>query len=141
MLGDSEKELTLSCHAQLEAEANYAAGQILFMAGRFVEEAGSSAPTLSVVRELNGRCGSSITSTLWRYVEQVRPDLPMVGLATGHPHRSRRKAEFDPTEPFRDLFQRLRGTDPRRLATASPDRCRPLMGRCRADAVKRYADH
>jgi Zn-dependent peptidase ImmA (M78 family) len=105
IMGDSEKELTPSCHAQMEAEANYAAGQILFMAGRFIEEAGASAPTLAMVRELNGRFGNTITSTLWRYVEQVRPDLPMVGLVTGHPHQSRRKAEFNPAEPCRYCVQ------------------------------------
>jgi Zn-dependent peptidase ImmA (M78 family) len=105
MMGDSEKELTPWCHAQMEAEANYAAGQILFMAERFVEEAGASAPTLAMVRELNGRFGNTITSTLWRYVEQVRPDLPMVGLVTGHPHQSRRKAEFNPAEPCRYCVQ------------------------------------
>lgn len=105
MMGDSEKELTPWCHAQMEAEANYAAGQILFMAERFVEEAGASAPTLAMVRELNGKFGNTITSTLWRYVEQVRPDLPMVGLVTGHPHQSRRKAEFNPAEPCRYCVQ------------------------------------
>lgn len=105
MMGDSERELTPSCHAQMEAEANYAAGQILFMGGRFVEEAGDSAPTLGAVRELNGRFGNTITSTLWRYIEQVRSDLPMVGLVTGHPHSSRRKAEFDPADPCRYCVQ------------------------------------
>jgi Zn-dependent peptidase ImmA (M78 family) len=105
MMGDSEKELTPWCHAQMEAEANYAAGQILFMAERFVEEASASAPTLAMVRELNGRFGNTITSTLWRYVEQVRPELPMVGLVTGHPHQSRRKAEFNPAEPCRYCVQ------------------------------------
>jgi len=105
MMGDSERELTPSCHAQMEAEANYAAGQILFMAGRFVEEAGGSAPTLGLVRALKGRFGNTITSTLWRYIEQVRPDLPMVGLVTGHPHASRRKAGFNPTDPCRYCVQ------------------------------------
>jgi hypothetical protein len=105
MMGDSEKELIPSCHAQMEAEANYAAGQILFLAGRFVAEAGASAPALDIVRRLNGSFGNTITSTLWRYVEQVRPDLPMVGLVTGHPHPRRRRADFDPAEPCRYCVQ------------------------------------
>jgi hypothetical protein len=105
MLGDSESELTPSCHAQMEAEANYAAGQLLFLASRFVAEAGGSSPSLEIVRQLKDRFGNTITSTLWHYVEQVRPDLPMVGLVKGHPHRSRRKADFDPTDPCRYCVQ------------------------------------
>lgn len=105
MMGDSEKELSPSCHAQMEAEANYAGGQILFMGARFVQEAGDYTPTLAAIREINGRFGNTITSTLWRYIEQVRPDLPMVGLVTGHPHRSRRKVEFNPSDPCRYCIQ------------------------------------
>jgi hypothetical protein len=105
MMGDSERELTPACHDQMEAEANYAAGQVLFMGDRFVEEAGASAPSIEMIRALNGRFGNTITSTLWRYVEQVRPDLPMVGLVTGHPHQIRRKADFDPADPCRYCVQ------------------------------------
>ena len=36
MLGDTEQTLTPSCHEIIEAEANYAAGQLLFMASRFL---------------------------------------------------------------------------------------------------------
>lgn len=105
MLGDSEKELIPSCHAQMEAEANFAAGQLLFMAERFVTEARDSAPTLDLVRQLNERFGNTITSTLWRYIEQTHPDLPMIGLVTGHPHSSRRKADFNPADPCRYCIQ------------------------------------
>lgn len=105
MLADSEKELSPSCHEQMEAEANYAAGQILFMGDHFVKEAGDSSPTLAAIQEIKGRFGNTLTSTLWRYVEQVRPDLPMVGLVTTHPHLSRRKAEFEPADPCRYCVQ------------------------------------
>lgn len=105
MLGDTEQTLTPACHAQMEAEANFAAGQILFLADRFVADARDSAPRLGTVRALNGRFGNTITSTLWRFVEQVRPDLPMVGLVTGHPHPSRRKSTFDPADPCRYCVQ------------------------------------
>jgi hypothetical protein len=105
MIGDSERELTPSCHAQMEAEANYAAGQILFMADRFVDEAGDSTLNLAAVLALKGRFGNTITSTLWRYVEQVRPDLPMVGLVTGHPHLLRREPNFDLAIPCRYCIQ------------------------------------
>jgi hypothetical protein len=72
----------------MEAEANYGAGQLLFLARRFVIEASSASPSIALVRLLKERFGNTITPTLWRYVEQVHPDLPMVGLVTGHPHRS-----------------------------------------------------
>lgn len=38
-------------------------------------------------------------------MEQVRPDLPMVGLVTGHPHPNRRAADFDPADPCRYCVQ------------------------------------
>jgi hypothetical protein len=77
----------------------------LFLARRFVIEASSALPSIALVRLLKERFGNTITPTLWRYVEQVRPDLPMVGLVTGHSHRSRRKADFDPTQPCRYCVQ------------------------------------
>lgn len=105
MLGDTEQTLMPACHAQIEAEANYAAGQIIFLAGRFIEEARSSAPSLAEVRRIKEIFGNTITSTLWRYVEQGPPDLPMVGLVTDHPHPTRRKRDFDPTNPCRYCVQ------------------------------------
>ena len=35
MLGDTEQTLTPACHQVMEAEANYAAGQLIFLAKRF----------------------------------------------------------------------------------------------------------
>lgn len=46
MLGDTEQTLTPSCHEIVEAEANYAAGQLLFMADRFRAEATTTTPSL-----------------------------------------------------------------------------------------------
>ena len=39
LLGDSQNELSPTCQAKIEAEANYADGQLLFMQDRFVDEA------------------------------------------------------------------------------------------------------
>ena len=104
MLGDTEQTLTLSCHAQMEAEANYAAGQLLFLAERFRAEASDVTPNLHAVRTLNGRYGNTITSTLWRFVEQAPEEGPMVALVTGHPHGTRRAADFDPAAPCKYLI-------------------------------------
>jgi Zn-dependent peptidase ImmA (M78 family) len=49
MFGDNEQTLTPACHEIMEAEANYAAGQLLFLSGRFLEEARGFEPCLSDV--------------------------------------------------------------------------------------------
>lgn len=105
MLGDTLETLTPSCHEIMEAEANYAAGQLLFLGDRFRDEATSEAPTLEFVRRLSGVYGNTITSTLWRLTEQAHGDRPMVALVSGHPHPGRRKADFDPANPCRYCVQ------------------------------------
>jgi Zn-dependent peptidase ImmA (M78 family) len=97
-LGDAEQTLTPACHVLIESEANYGAGQLLFLARRFELEASDSAPSINLVRSLAKKYDNSVTSTLWRLVEQVKPDMPMVGLVTGHPHPNRR-VNFDPANP------------------------------------------
>ncbi|MCK1290318.1 DUF955 domain-containing protein [Bradyrhizobium sp. 30] len=120
MLGDTEQTLTPACHQIMEAEANYAAGQMLFLAGRFVAEAVSSGPSLAFVKSLSKGFGNTMTSTLWRFVEQGHGGRPIVALVTGHPHPARRKTDFDPANPcrycvesppFRQHFGRLQETD------------------------------
>lgn len=82
LYGDSEETLSPMCRQQLEAEANYAAGQLLFMRDQFTLEAADAAVTLATVRSLAKRFGNTITSTLWRYVEEVHHGQPMVGIVT-----------------------------------------------------------
>lgn len=101
MLGDTEQTLTPVCHEMIEAEANYAAGQILFLGDRFAAEATSSLPSFDLVRGLSKGFGNTMTSTLWRFVEQAHGGRPMVALVTGHPHPARRKPGFDPSNPCR----------------------------------------
>ena len=105
MFGDDRATLTPHFHEAMEAEANYAAGRLLFLADRFGEEAMSSAPSLALIRNLGQRYGNTITSTLWRFVEQAEVQRPMVALVSGHPHTSRRKPDFDPTAPCRYCVQ------------------------------------
>lgn len=105
MFGDDKKTLTPHFHEAMEAEANYAAGRLLFMADRFGEEAMSSAPSIALIRELGSRYANTITSTLWRFVEQAEAQRPMVAMVTGHPHLSRRKPDFDPANPCRYCIQ------------------------------------
>ena len=101
ILGDTTLTLTQSCHEAMEAEANYAAGQLLFLAGQFVEQADSIDPSIAEVQRLSSAFGNTMTSTLWRFVENAHNERPMVALVTGHPHIARRKPDFDPTNPCR----------------------------------------
>ena len=97
MLGDNKSTLTPACHEQIEAEANYAAGQLLFLQDRFLEEARSLSPNLDSVKVLTDRYQNTITTTLWRYVE-LNPGLA-VGAISGHPHRP--AVDFSPRNPLR----------------------------------------
>lgn len=114
MLGDTEQTLTPICHAHMEAEANYAAGQIVFPSCRFAVEAIASTPSLDLVRRLSKAFGNTMTSTLWRFVEKGHGGRPMVALVTGHPHPTRRRPDFDAfnpcrycveSQPFRERFR------------------------------------
>jgi Zn-dependent peptidase ImmA (M78 family) len=134
MLGDTEQTLTPACHEIMEAEANYAAGQLLFLADRFAKEATDSTPSLKLVRGLSKGFGNTMTSTLWRFVEQAHGGRPLVALVTGHPHPIRRKADFDPTNPcrycvesppFRERFGNVKETD---LFTAIVSYCGAQSG-------------
>ena len=120
MLGDTELTLTPACHEIMEAEANYAAGQLLFLGERFQIEATSATPTLDLIRKLGKNFGNTVTSTLWRFVEQAHGDRPMVALISGHPHPAKRKADFDASNPcryciksplFRERFGHITETD------------------------------
>jgi hypothetical protein len=120
MLGDTEQTLKPACHEKIEAEANYAAGQLLFLGARFVSEAVSSNPSLEFVKSLSKGFGNTMTSTLWRFVEQGHGGRPIVAMVTGHPHPTRRKTDFDPANPcrycvesppFRQNFGSLHETD------------------------------
>lgn len=105
MYGDDRVTLAPSCHETMEAEANYAAGRLLFLADRFSEEAMSSPPSIPLIRQLSSHYGNTITSTLWRFVEQAEAQRPMVALVTGHPHSSRRTTDFDAANPCRYCVQ------------------------------------
>ncbi len=97
MLGDNKRTLTPACHEQIENEANFAAGQLLFFQEAFVRDARDLARGINAVTALKKRYGNTITTTLWRYVENSED--PMVGGISCHPHRP--SEEFDAENPFR----------------------------------------
>jgi len=97
MLGDNKQSLTPSCHEQIENEANYAAGQLLFFQQTFVKDARDLTVGINAVTTLKKRYGNTITTTLWRYVEQSQ--IPLVACIGHHPHRL--PDDFEPGQPFK----------------------------------------
>ena len=105
MLGDNELTLSQNCHEQVEAEANFAAGRLLFLRERFTEEICSVEPSIDVIRELHKKYGNTLSTTLYRFVESAGTERPIVGMITGHPHLARRLKTFDPLNPCRYFIQ------------------------------------
>ncbi len=86
LFGDPEANLNPACLEQLEREANYAAGQLNFMQGRFVEEANDHERTIKSIQTLAKTFKNSLPSTLWRFIEEAHKGEPLVGLVTALPH-------------------------------------------------------
>lgn len=105
MLGDDGFTLSHNCHDQIETEANYAAGQLLFLQDRFADEALDLDPTLDNVKGLKASFGNTFSTTLYRFVELRGRDVPIVGMISAHPHRSKRPANFNPAKPCRHFIQ------------------------------------
>lgn len=83
-MGDRKKTLTMGCHAQVEAEANFGAGRLLFLGERFAQELGGLAELdFQAVKDLHVTYGNSMTTTLWRVVEGC--EEPRLGLISQHP--------------------------------------------------------
>lgn len=89
MLGDNKQTLSQNCHEQVEAEANFAAGRMLFLRDAFSEQVADEKLSISAVQGLSKEFGNTLSSTLWRYVETAGAVVPMLGMITCHPHPSR----------------------------------------------------
>ena len=97
LLGDDRVTLNLTCHEQIEAEANFGAGRLLFLQGQFELAARDSKCRMEEIRALGHSFGNSITSTLWRFVELM--DNPVLGVVSQHPRYT--DATFDAQDPCR----------------------------------------
>lgn len=97
MMGDTEYSLTPDCHEQVEAEANYGAGRLLFLQGVFDEFVRSSKPSFDAVQAAKKEFGNSLTTSFWRLVETL--DVPALGVVGKHPHHDRN--QIDRAQPFR----------------------------------------
>ena len=84
MHGDDIFNLNPSCHVEIEHEANYGAGRLLFLQDRFSEFAlGAGRPTFAIVKAAQREFGNTLTSALWRLVEAL--DVPAIGIVSPHP--------------------------------------------------------
>ena len=105
MLGDDKETLVPSCHQELEGEANFGAGRILFLQDRFTAEAMSMERSIDSVKKLATKFGNTNASTFWRCVETWGRETPIVGLVTGHPHPDKREIDFNPADPCKHFVQ------------------------------------
>lgn len=81
--GDTLETLMPSCHEQIEAEANYGAGKLLFCGDGFIEQVRSSPLSFELVRNMKGLFGNTMTTTLWRIVEATHHTA--FGIISVHP--------------------------------------------------------
>lgn len=88
LLGDDELTLDPTCHATIEAEANFGAGRLIFLGDQFHAEARDCAPNFESIKTLKHRYGNTLTSTFWRFVEDRDPEIAAFGLISQHPHHS-----------------------------------------------------
>lgn len=134
MHGDNRHTLLPGCHEQVEAEANYGAGRLLFLRNRFDTQALDLSPSLASVKTLHGDFGNTISSTLWRFVETAGVERPLVGMISCHPHPRHRPADFNPAIPCRHCIQsegfaaRFSRITERQLFEAISGYCGPQFG-------------
>lgn len=78
-LGDTAATLDPDYHEMLEAEANYGASSLIFMADHFTSDALDCKPIFQSLELLSKRYGNSLATTLRRFV-QFSYDVPMLGV-------------------------------------------------------------
>lgn len=83
-LGDQSQTLSMSCREQIENEANFGGGHLLFLGDFFRREIADHRPSFATIRYLADRYQNSITSTLYRFIEQANTHPPMFGAVCGH---------------------------------------------------------
>lgn len=105
MHGDNDHTLSRDCHEKVEAEANFAAGRLLFLRDRFTEDALSQKICFDTVRQLKTIFGNTLSTTLYRYVESIGADRPAVGIIAGHPHILKRSESYECDKPCRHVIQ------------------------------------
>jgi hypothetical protein len=101
MFGDTELTLSPSCHEQIEAQANFGAGRLLFFQNELRDFISLSKPDFALVQAIKKRYGNTLTSSLWRMIEAL--DVPALGLVGPPPWKVTAAA----TEPCRYFIRSI----------------------------------
>lgn len=134
MHGDQARTLTPGCAWMIENEANYAAGRLLFLRDEFKDRLSSGAFEFSRIRELAKQFGNSITSAIWRSVEEA--DFPAFALVSQHPKHERGEKpvrHFVRSKLFAERFPRV---SPMQVFEAATRYCWALRGPLGRDDVE-----
>ncbi|MDP0497628.1 MAG: DUF955 domain-containing protein [Verrucomicrobiota bacterium JB024] len=86
MHGDQDYILRPEAHPKLEAEANHAAGHLIFLGDQFIREANDCQISFQTIRLLKQRYGNTFSTTLWRFIEQTHSETPLFGVIGSHPN-------------------------------------------------------
>jgi IrrE N-terminal-like domain len=121
MHGDKKRTLSLACEQQVESEANFAAGRLLFLQEQFTDRLRSNPLSFDSVKLLSKAFGNTMTSTLWRVVEAS--EAPVFGLVGQHPNHPLGE------QPIR-YFVRSPSFEARFGEVAAMDLFRMLQGFC-----------
>jgi len=103
--GDDSLTLVEGYHVDLEAEANYAAGRLLFMQDVFTQQVKGLQHTLKSLNKVADGFGNSWTSTLYRTVDIL--DVPAFAIIGSHPVRKNSEEKtrhFITSTPFDAMF-------------------------------------
>lgn len=101
MHGDQQHIIRPGAHPKIEAEANHAAGRLLFLGDQFVKDANDCAIEFDSVRQLKGRFGNTLSTTLWRFIEQAHSHVPLFGIIGDHPCERYSIVSGEPREVLR----------------------------------------
>ncbi|HAS88079.1 MAG TPA: DUF955 domain-containing protein [Desulfovibrio sp.] len=103
LLGDDKYTLSNACHAQIEAEANYGAGRLLFLGKHFESAANDYDTRFKSILDLHNLYNNSITTTFWRFIECTHTESKMFGMISEHPYYP--KSPIDPSAPCEYFIQ------------------------------------
>lgn len=99
MFGDDKLTLTIACQEQIEAEANFGAGRLLFLQDEFVSRLADLPVDFKTIETLRKEFGNTLTTTMWRVIEHQT--VPAIAIISVHPKHKVKDPEFDPRKPCR----------------------------------------
>lgn len=88
LLGDNDETLSPRCYQKMEVEANFGARRLMFLGGRYKDEALSQDFDWKVVQKLSKRFGNTLSTSLWEQVNCQDAHGPAFGMISRHPFYS-----------------------------------------------------